>query len=126
MEHPDPRAFLFTPGAALAPAADCVELVLNRADGGDWVLRMSAGAERFVGRYPRLGGIDGGGPLLMFRKAGGGAEIALADEALEEDAEIPLPRPPKASSGEAEAVPPSSAGDRMRRLTAALRRRLRR
>jgi hypothetical protein len=43
------------------------ELVLRLPDGGAWVLSVSPGIERFIGFYPRLDGIDAGGPLLEFR-----------------------------------------------------------
>ncbi|MFL6843713.1 MAG: hypothetical protein ACJ8ER_02395 [Allosphingosinicella sp.] len=55
----------FSPLAA--PAR--VELVLRLADGSPWRLAFSAGMERFIGAYPRLDGIDPGGPLLRFRLA---------------------------------------------------------
>ena len=47
-----------------------VELLLTTADGMPWTLTMSAGVERFIGRYPRLNRIlvvDG--PLLDYRTA---------------------------------------------------------
>ena len=47
-----------------------VELLLTTADGTPWTLTMSAGVERFIGRYPRLNRIlvvDG--PLLDYRAA---------------------------------------------------------
>lgn len=44
-----------------------VELVLTRQDGSLWSLTMSAGMERFVGSYPRLGAMIAAGPLLAFR-----------------------------------------------------------
>ena len=43
------------------------ELVLRLPDGSPWVLGMSAGMERFIGWYPRVDGIDAGGPLLCYR-----------------------------------------------------------
>lgn len=43
-----------------------VELVLRLADGSPWRVRFSAGVERFIGPYPRLGGIMSDGPLLEF------------------------------------------------------------
>ena len=43
------------------------ELVLRRPDGAAWVLSMSAGVERFIGWYPRVDGLDAGGPLLSYR-----------------------------------------------------------
>ena len=46
-----------------------VELVLRGPGGAPWVLTLSSGMERFIGAYPRLDGIDGGGPLLVFRTA---------------------------------------------------------
>ncbi|MFN3388222.1 MAG: hypothetical protein ACK40O_04775 [Allosphingosinicella sp.] len=50
-------------------AADAprVELVLRLPDGAPWRLSVSAGVERFIGHYPRLDGIAGGGPLLEYR-----------------------------------------------------------
>jgi hypothetical protein len=46
-----------------------VELVLRLADGTPWRLSMSPGMECFIGSYPRVDGIDCGGPLLSFRIA---------------------------------------------------------
>jgi len=46
-----------------------VELVLRLADGNPWRLTFSQGIERFIGPYPRVDGIDCGGPLLRFRVA---------------------------------------------------------
>ncbi|HEX8263753.1 MAG TPA: hypothetical protein VF547_12860 [Allosphingosinicella sp.] len=46
-----------------------LELVLRLADGGPWRLSLSAGMERFIGYYPRVEGLDPGGPLLRFRVA---------------------------------------------------------
>ena len=44
-----------------------LELVLRLADGGGpWRLTLSAGMERFIGYYPRVDGLDAGGPLLRF------------------------------------------------------------
>jgi len=48
-------------------AARRVELVLRAPDGSPWTLTVSAGIERFIGHYPRIEGIDPGGPLLSFR-----------------------------------------------------------
>ena len=55
--------------ASFRPCADSprLELELRLADGGPWRLSVSAGMERFIGYYPRVEGIDGGGPLLSFR-----------------------------------------------------------
>ncbi|MBV8685471.1 MAG: hypothetical protein JOZ90_04345 [Alphaproteobacteria bacterium] len=47
-----------------------LELPLRDAEGEAWVLNFSAGMERFIGAYPRLAGIDPGGPLLRFRLVG--------------------------------------------------------
>ncbi len=47
--------------------AVAVELVLRLPDGAPWSLTFSPGIERFIGYYPRLDGIDAGGPLLSFR-----------------------------------------------------------
>ena len=44
-----------------------VELILSRHDGTPWTLTMSAGIERFVGRFPRLPRLLVDGPLLNFR-----------------------------------------------------------
>ena len=57
--------------AFLAAVADPVrlELVLRDADGSPWRLTVSAGMERFIGHYPRVDGLDCGGPLLSFRIA---------------------------------------------------------
>lgn len=46
-----------------------IELVLRLADGTPWRLTLSPGMERFVGYYPRVEGIDPGGPLLRFEVA---------------------------------------------------------
>jgi hypothetical protein len=46
-----------------------LELVLRLADGSPWRLTLSAGMERFIGYYPRVDGLDAGGPLLRFRVA---------------------------------------------------------
>jgi hypothetical protein len=45
---------------------ETVELVLRLPDGSPWSLTFSPGMELFIGRYPRLDGIDPGGPLLSF------------------------------------------------------------
>ena len=57
--------------ALLAAIADPVrvELVLKTADGSPWRLTVSPGMERFIGFYPRVEGIDPGGPLLRFTVA---------------------------------------------------------
>ncbi|MEA3064204.1 MAG: hypothetical protein QOJ27_639 [Sphingomonadales bacterium] len=47
-----------------------LELQLRLADGSPWRLTVSAGIEQFIGYYPRVEGIDGGGPLLRFQAAG--------------------------------------------------------
>jgi hypothetical protein len=57
-----PRGLMFQ---ADEPAR--VELVLSRSDGTSWTLSMSAGSERFVGRYPRIPRLLIDGPLLPFR-----------------------------------------------------------
>ena len=46
-----------------------LELVLRRADGSPWRLTVSPGMEKFIGYYPRVDGIDAGGPLLRFQVA---------------------------------------------------------
>lgn len=46
-----------------------IELVLTTADGDPWTLEMSAGVERFIGRYARLNRLLVDGPLLDFRAA---------------------------------------------------------
>jgi hypothetical protein len=53
--------------ALFRPRADAprLELVLL-ADGSPWRLTLSAGMERFIGYYPRVDGLDAGGPLLRF------------------------------------------------------------
>ena len=51
------------------PQSPRLELVLRDADGGPWRLTVSPGMERFIGYYPRVDGIDCGGPLLRFRVA---------------------------------------------------------
>lgn len=48
---------------------DRVELVLRLPDGRPWCLTLSRGMERFIGYYPRIDGIDAGGPLLRFAAA---------------------------------------------------------
>jgi hypothetical protein len=57
--------------AFLPAAADPgrLELVLRRADGSPWRLTVSPGMEKFIGYYPRVDGIDAGGPLLRFQVA---------------------------------------------------------
>ncbi|HEX8238213.1 MAG TPA: hypothetical protein VF574_00555 [Allosphingosinicella sp.] len=57
--------------AFLSAAADPqrLELVLRREDGSPWRLTVSAGMERFIGYYPRVEGLDSGGPLLRFKVA---------------------------------------------------------
>lgn len=52
--------------SATGPAR--VELVLRDGDGNPWPLVFSAGTERFIGRYPRIGGIGCDGPLLCYRR----------------------------------------------------------
>lgn len=47
-----------------------LELLLRLADGSPWRLTVSRGMERFIGPYPRLDGIDSGGPLLRFAAVG--------------------------------------------------------
>jgi hypothetical protein len=59
-----PTGFMFQ-----APEQARVELLLTRADGSPWSLTMSAGMEKFVGRYPRLTRLLVDGPLLDFRAA---------------------------------------------------------
>jgi hypothetical protein len=44
-----------------------IELLLWQADGQPWSVSFSPGIERFIGAYPRLDGIDAGGPLLEYR-----------------------------------------------------------
>ena len=58
----EPRGLMFQ---RTEPAQ--VELVLIRHDGTPWTLSMSAGSERFVGRFPRLPRLLLDGPLLNFR-----------------------------------------------------------
>lgn len=57
--------------AFLAAVADPgrLELVLLLADGSPWRLSVAPGMERFIGLYPRVDGIDPGGPLLRFEVA---------------------------------------------------------
>ena len=59
------------PPAFLPAAADPgrLELLLRLEDGSPWRLTVSAGMERFIGFYPRVDGIDAGGPLLRFQVA---------------------------------------------------------
>ena len=52
-----------------ASQAPRVELLLWQPDGLPWSVSFSAGIERFIGAYPRLDGIDSGGPLLEYRAA---------------------------------------------------------
>ena len=135
MEHPDHRAFSFSADPARLIEAPWVELVLTGADGEPWVLRMSPGSERFIGYYPRLGGISSGGPLLSFSRSDvPGVELPLPDEAFDDDEDIwPAAAAPSRSAAESgepqacgEARRASPSGERMRRIGAALRRRLRR
>jgi hypothetical protein len=58
MQHFIPNASVDTPRS---------ELWLRQPDGSPWVLRVTPGVERFIGYYPRLAGIDAGGPLLRYR-----------------------------------------------------------
>lgn len=53
-----------------AAAVPRVELVLAGADGAPWRLAMSAGMERFVGRYPLLATIAPDGAWLRYEAAG--------------------------------------------------------
>jgi hypothetical protein len=50
-----------------ASVAPRVELLLWRPDGDPWIVSFSPGIERFIGHYPRLGGIMSDGPLLEFQ-----------------------------------------------------------
>lgn len=45
-----------------------VELRLTLPDGSPWSVAFSPGIERFIGPYPRVEGIDCGGPLLSFER----------------------------------------------------------
>jgi hypothetical protein len=49
-----------------ASVAPRVELLLWQPDGDPWTVSFSPGIERFIGQYPRLGGIMSDGPLLEF------------------------------------------------------------
>ncbi len=51
----------------IRPRAPCLELVLRLEDGSPWRLIVTPGMERFIGYYPRVDGLDPGGPLLRFR-----------------------------------------------------------
>jgi hypothetical protein len=51
------------------PETSCLELVLRLEDGSPWRLTVSAGMERFIGRYPLVDGLAAGGPLLRFTAA---------------------------------------------------------
>lgn len=44
-----------------------IELVLRLEDGSPWRLTVSRGMDRFIGYYPRVDGLDAGGPLLRFQ-----------------------------------------------------------
>ena len=55
----------FPPSHALR-AAPRTRLVLRGPDGAPWTLSFSAGSEIFIGRYPRVEGIDSGSALLSF------------------------------------------------------------
>jgi hypothetical protein len=59
-----PTGFMFK-----APEEARIELLLLRADGTPWSLTMSAGTEKFIGRYPRLTRLLIDGPLLDYRAA---------------------------------------------------------
>jgi hypothetical protein len=52
-----------------APERAVIELHLVCADGSPWSLKMSAGTEKFIGRYPRLTRLLVDGPLLEYRAA---------------------------------------------------------
>lgn len=54
----------FLPAIAASPR---VELALRLEDGSEWRLTVSAGIDRFIGYYPRVDGLDAGGPLLRFK-----------------------------------------------------------
>ncbi len=62
--RPQPTSFMFQ-----APERAQIELRLTRADGTPWAVTMSAGTEKFIGRYPRLTRFVVDGPLLDFRAA---------------------------------------------------------
>jgi len=47
----------------------CLELVLHGEDGSPWRLTVPAGMQQFIGFYPRVEGLDAGGPLLRFEVA---------------------------------------------------------
>ena len=59
-----PIGFMFQ-----APQRARIELTLVRADGSPWTVTMSAGTEKFIGRYPRLTRLMVDGPLLDYRAA---------------------------------------------------------
>jgi hypothetical protein len=59
-----PTRFMFQ-----APEQARVELLLTTADGSPWTLTMSAGTEKFIGRYPRLTRLLVDGALLDYRAA---------------------------------------------------------
>jgi hypothetical protein len=61
----DPRSFFFPPTEAETKR---MELILRTPEGAPWCLTISPGIERFIGYYPRLDGIDPGGPLLEFTR----------------------------------------------------------
>ena len=129
MEHPDHRAFSAAADPARPAEGPKVELVLTGADGEPWVLRMSPGAERFIGYYPRLGGISSGGPLLSFSMSDApGVELPLPAAALDDDEELwPAAPPPSTTGGLSPEPPPCGraplpSGERIRRVAAVLRR----
>jgi hypothetical protein len=54
------------------PLRQSPKVVLNlmAPDGGVWGLEMSAGTERFIGRYSQVPGLDADGPLLEYQPLG--------------------------------------------------------
>jgi hypothetical protein len=71
----DYRMRTFLPNATAAASAATVrtELLLRQADGSAWHVSMSPGIERFIGFYPRIGGIAADGALLTYRKVAAAA-----------------------------------------------------
>ncbi len=57
------------PQIPVRPETARLELVLRAGDGGEWRLILSAGMDRFIGRYPLVDGLGSAGPLLRFRTA---------------------------------------------------------
>ena len=61
---------LRTERASPAQPSSRIQLVLRTPDGNPWSLILSAGMERFVGRYSRVAGLRSDGLLLEYKPVG--------------------------------------------------------